>query len=84
MENQVNKDSLLAAYCVPGFQAQVRVDVYEGQHAAFVITLKRRQKKRCAVCATRHILGSMTAGGGVPAIWDAAGGKFIWTSRCAV
>ncbi len=83
MENQANQESLLAAYRVLGFRVRTRVDVYEGEHAAFVITLERRQKKRCAAHAERNVAVSMTGAGDGRAILGAADETSIWTSRCA-
>jgi hypothetical protein len=83
MENQANQESLLAAYRVSGFRARARVDAYEGKHPAFVITLERRQKKRCVADAARRSTVSMTGAVAARAILGAADGKFIWTSRCA-
>ena len=82
MENQANKKTLLAAYRVPGYRARARVDVYEDKHPAFVITLERRQKKRCVAYAEQSATVSMTGVGDARAILDAAGEKFIWTSKC--
>jgi hypothetical protein len=82
MENRANKQSLLMAYRVPGFRARARIDSYEVKHPAFVITLDRRQKKRCAVDAARRITASMTENGIAPATSIAAIAKSIWTSRC--
>jgi hypothetical protein len=43
MEKEVEKESLLAAYKVPGFRAQARMEVYDiKDHPALVITLERR------------------------------------------
>jgi len=83
MENQAIPGSLLAAYCVSGFRARACVDVYEGEHPAFVITLERRQKKRCVADVARRSTVSMTDAVAARAILAAADGKFIWTSRCA-
>jgi hypothetical protein len=83
MENQANQEALLAAYRVPGFRARARVDSYDGKYPAFVITLDRRQKKRCAAHAARSVIAFMTNAGAARAILGAAGEKFIWTLRCA-
>ncbi len=64
MEEQVEKESLLAAYKVPGFRAQAWVDVYEMRdRPALTITLERRQKKRCVLAAARRITAFTTKDG---------------------
>ena len=73
----------MAAYRVSGFRVRARVDVYEGKHEAFVITLERRQKKRCVARAEWNAPVSMTGVGDALAILAAADEKSIWTSRCA-
>ncbi len=83
MENQANKETLLAAYRVPGFRARAQIDSYEDNHAAFVITLDRRQKKRCAAYAGQPATVSMTSVGVGHATLAAADEKFIWTLICA-
>jgi hypothetical protein len=83
MENEANQESLLAAYRVPGFRARARIDSYEDKHPAFVITLDRRQKKRCAACAARHITASTIESGIARATSIAATTRCIWTSSCA-
>jgi hypothetical protein len=83
MENQANNEGLLAAYRIAGFRTRARIDSYEGKHKAFVITLDRRQKKRCAASAARRITVFMIGGGTGRAIWIAAAAPFIWTSSIA-
>jgi hypothetical protein len=83
MENQVDKGRMLAAYHVPGFRARARIGVNESEPPAFVITLDRRQKKRCVAHAVRAVGASMTSAGVERAISGAADEKSIWTSRCA-
>jgi hypothetical protein len=83
MKNPFDTRTLLAAYRVPGFRTQARVDGCEENPRAFVITLARRQKKRCAAVAGKAIAAFMTGAGAVPAISIAATAKSISTSRCA-
>ena len=82
MENHANKESLLMAYLVPGFRARARIDSYEVKRPAFVITLDRRQKKRCAADAAQRITVSTTGNGIAPATSIAVIAKSIWTSSC--
>ena len=83
MKNPSDTRTLLAAYRVPGFRTQARVDGYEDNLRAFVITLVRRQKKRCAAVAGKVIAAFMTGAGAARAISIAATAKSISTSRCA-
>jgi hypothetical protein len=82
MKNSSNQ-TLLAAYRVRGFRTQARVDGYEDNPRAFVITLARRQKKRRVAVAGRVIAAFMTGAGIAPAISIAATARFISTSSCA-
>ena len=88
MEKQPDKvpsKSLRDAYKVSGFRVQARIDSYdELEHPAFVITLDRRSKKRCAAGAGRFAGATTTNAGDGCAILDAAIGRFISTFRCAV
>jgi hypothetical protein len=61
-----NKRTLLAAYQVAGFRASARIEEYEHTPPAFVITLVRRQKKRCAAAAEQVIAAFMIGAGIVP------------------
>jgi hypothetical protein len=83
MENPSTQETFLAAYRVPGFRARARIDSYEDKHPAFVITLDRRQKKRCAAHVARSITAFTTEGGAARATSIAATAKCIWTSSCA-
>lgn len=83
MENQANKEGLLMAYRVPGFRARAHVEPYDGAHSAFVITLDRRQKKRCAACAARCITAFTTEDGFERAIWTVAAVPSISISSIA-
>ena len=79
MEEQAEKESLLAAYKVPGFRAQARVEVYEiKDRPALAITLERHQKKRCVPAAARRITASTTKDGFAPATLIAERTKFFW------
>ena len=76
--------SLRDAYKVSGFRVRARIDSYdELDHPAFVVTLDRRSKKRCAADAGSFAAAFTTSGGGEPAILDAAIGKSISTFTCA-
>lgn len=75
--------TLRDAYKVAGFRVRARIDAYdELAHPAFVLTLDRRSKKRCARDAARRAAVVMASGGGESAISIAAIMKSIWTSRC--
>jgi hypothetical protein len=76
--------NLRDAYKVSGFRVQARIDSYEElEHPAFVVTLDRRLKKRCAAGAGRSAAAFTTDGGDGRAILDVAIGKSISTFRCA-
>jgi hypothetical protein len=76
--------SLRDAYKVSGFRVQARIDSYdELEHPAFVVTLDRRSKKRCAAGAGRFAAAFTTNAGDGRAILDAAIGKSISTFTCA-
>jgi len=79
MEEQAEKESLLAAYKVSGFQAQARVKVYEiKDRPALAITLERRQKKRCVPAAARRITAFTTKDGFAPATLIAERTRSVW------
>jgi hypothetical protein len=81
MEEEADKESLLAAYQAPGFRARARVDVYEIKgRPALAITLERRQKKRCVRAAARRITVFTTRDGFVPATLIAERTRFVWIS----
>jgi hypothetical protein len=85
MEEQAEKESLLAAYKVAGFRAQSRVEVYEIKNRpALAITLERRQKKRCVPAVARHITVITTRDGFVPATLIAGRMRFVWISSTGV
>jgi hypothetical protein len=86
MENGTESDkrhALHHAYAVKGFRTQAKVESYDGKPSRYVVTLIRRQKKRCAAVAARHATNCMIGGGIAPEIFRVETGKFIWTSRCA-
>jgi hypothetical protein len=79
MEEQTEKESLLAAYKVPGFRAQALVDVYEiKDRPALAITLERRQKKRCVPTAARRITAFTTKDGFALATLIAERTRSVW------
>jgi hypothetical protein len=79
MEEEAEKESLLAAYKVSGFRAQARVDVYEIKDSpALAITLERRQKKRCVRGAAQRITVFTTRDGFASAILIAARTRSVW------
>ena len=79
MEEQAEKESLLAAYKVAGFRAQALVDVYEIKDMpALAITLERRQKKLCVPAAARRITAFTTRDGFAPAILIAERMRSVW------
>lgn len=86
MEKQPTKapiKNLRDAYKVPGFHVRVKINSYEHEPPAVVLTLDRRSKKRCAADAERRVAGFMTIAGDVRAIWRVATGKSISIFRCA-
>ena len=76
--------TLRDAYKVPGFRVRARVDSYdELKHPAFVLTLDRRSKKRCAPDAGNRAAVCMASAGGGRAISIAGIGKRISIFKCA-
>jgi hypothetical protein len=76
--------SLRDAYKISGFRVQARIDSYdELEHPAFVVTLDRRSKKRCAAGAGKFAAAFTTNAGDGRAILGAAIGKSISTFTCA-
>jgi hypothetical protein len=74
--------TLRDAYKVPGFHVRLRLDSYEFEHPAVVLTLDRRSKKLCAAGAGgRAAAVTINAGGGC-AIWGAATARSISILRC--
>ena len=63
--------TLRDAYKVPGFRVRAKIDSYDLEPPAFVLTLDRRSKKQCAADA------------GSGATLDAGIERFISTSKCA-
>jgi hypothetical protein len=83
MEQQPDKKTLLDAYCVPGYRARTRVEGYEQEPQAFIITLDRRSKKQCAAGVERDVAVFTTNVGAACAILAAGAGMFTSTLRCA-
>jgi hypothetical protein len=54
------------------------VDAYEGKYAVFVITLERRQKKRCVPTAARRITAFTTKDGFALATLIAERTRSVW------
>ena len=75
--------SLRDAYKVSGFRVRARIDNYdELDHRAFVVTLDRRSKKRCAAGAGRFAAAVTTNAGDERAILAAVIGKSISIFAC--
>jgi hypothetical protein len=75
--------TLRDAYKVRGFRARAKIDSYdEITPSAFVITLDRRSKKRCAADAGKSVEASTINAGGVRVILDVETDKSLSTFRC--
>lgn len=86
MKKQANQPpikTLRDAYKVHGFRVRARIDSDEHEPPAFVITLERRSKKRCAAGAGKRAAAFTTNAGDGRAILAAGSTTFISTSRCA-
>ena len=71
------------AYKVSGFRVSATVESYDDlKHPAFVITLDRRSKKRCAVDAGKFAVAFTTNAGDVPVISVAGIEKSISIFPC--
>jgi hypothetical protein len=75
--------TLRDAYKVRGFRVLAKLDSYELEPPALVLTLDRRAKKPCAAAVGKFAEASMTNAGGGRGIWVAGIVKFISISRCA-
>jgi hypothetical protein len=75
--------NLRDAYKLAGFRAQAKIDSYEHEPPALVITFDRCSKKRFAAAAKNRAGLFTTNAGAGRAISVAATGKFISISRCA-
>ncbi len=76
--------SLRDAYKVSGFRVRARIDSYDAlEHPAFVVTLDRRSKKRCAADAGSFAAAFTTNAGAGRAILAVATGKSISIFPCA-
>jgi len=76
--------TLRDAYKVSGFRVCAKIDSYEHEPPAFILTLDRRSKKRCVADAGRHAAASMTNAVGAFAISVAGIGRFISIFKCVV
>jgi hypothetical protein len=75
--------TLRDAYKIPGFRVRARIDGYdELKRPAFVLTLDRRSKKRCAARVARYAAVFTARAGGGRAISIAAIGKSISIFPC--
>lgn len=70
-------------YRVPGFVPLARVQVYGRDPQGVLLTLRRRRKKRPAVCVGNRSPASMTKGPATSATWPLAIDESIWPSPCA-
>ena len=77
------KTSLNALYSFPSFRARSKLKGILGDSHARIITLARRQKKRCAAHAAMPRATSMTDAFTGCAIWTRAALGFIWNSNTA-
>ena len=76
--------TLRDAYKVKGFRVQARIDSYDDlEHPAFVLTLDRRTKKRCAPVAGSFAGADTTNAGGGHATLAVATGRSISIFRCS-
>jgi len=86
MQNQPEESpvkNLRDAYKVEGFRLRAQLDSYDHEPPAFVLTLVRRSKKRCAAAAENRVAAATTRAGAVRAISAVAIGKSISISKCA-
>ena len=86
MKNSADEDRsarLLDAYSVRGFRAQAKIDSYDLEPPAFVITLNRRSKKWFAVAAASDAGGCMTNAGAGRVTLAVVGTRFTSISSCA-
>lgn len=77
-EFDMPKKSLLDAYRFRGFRPQRHIKGVFGDKIAYLITLKRRSKKRCAGVVARSIKASTTDASNKSATCLAANAAFIW------
>jgi hypothetical protein len=86
MEKQPEKPPMKTlgdAYKVPGFRVCARIDSYEHEPPAVVLTLDRRSKKRCAVRAEKYAAAFTTNDGDARAISVAGIARSISIFKCA-
>jgi len=74
--------NLRDAYKVPGFHVRARLDSYEHEPPAVVLTLDRRSKKPSAADVGSGATAVTTNVGGGCAIWGAATGRSISILKC--
>ena len=77
------KTSLNALYSFPSFRARSKLKGILGDSHARIITLVRRQKKRCAAHAAKPLGASTTGGLTASAIWTRAARESTWNSSIA-
>ena len=78
------KTTFSQTYDFPGFRAKARFKCgVKGDPLARVITLERRQKKRCVRVVDGFIAVTTTAGPTGCGTWTAAGTECIWSSSTA-
>ena len=83
MENEAEKRTLLEEYHVAGFQTRAQVEAYDDvSPAAFVVTLDRRSKKRCAAVAEKCTGVCTIVDGDARATLGAASERYISIFRC--
>ena len=75
--------TLRDAYKVPGFRVRAKIDSYDLEPPAFVLTLDRRSKKQCVADAGSGAAAFTTSAGDGFATLDAGIERFISTSKCA-
>jgi hypothetical protein len=75
--------TLRDAYRVAGFWVLAQIESYdELEHPAFVLTLRRRSKKRNAADAARYVAAITASGGDGRAISRAVDGRSTSISPC--
>lgn len=85
MHNHTDKTPikrLRDAYRVRGFRVLARIDSYEHEPPAVVITLDRRSKKPFAAAVGKRAAADMTNAGAVRVILAAEGATFTSIFRC--
>lgn len=80
-DSPVNR--LSDAYRVAGFRVQAKLDSYDHEPPAFVLTLVRRSKKPCVAVVENLVAAATTVAGAGRAILAAATEKSISIFKCA-